>query len=161
MSVSTAKRLAASILKVGENRIKIAGGEDKAAAEVLTRDDVRGLIDRGAVYAEAARGVSRLRGRMHAKQRALGRRTGRGNRKGKRYASVSQKEQWMQRVRAQRTLLCDLFAKGMIDQKTYRHTYSMIKGGNFKSRASMLSHLRDGGLLKEKSAASAGKAGTK
>jgi large subunit ribosomal protein L19e len=157
MSISTAKRLAASILKVGENRVKIAVGEEKAAAEVLTHDDVRALIDRGAMYAEAARGVSRLRGRMHARQRALGRRTGRGNRKGKKYASVSQKEQWMQRVRAQRALLCDLFAQGAIDQKTYRHTYRMIKGGNFKGRAGMLSHLKDSGLLKAKAEAKVGK----
>ncbi|VVC04295.1 50S ribosomal protein L19e [Candidatus Burarchaeum australiense] len=150
MSISTAKRLAASILKVGENRIRIAGGEDKAASEVLTRDDVRGLIDRGAIYAQEARGVSRFRGRRKALQKALGRRKGRGGRKGKKYSNVSRKTQWMSRVRAQRGLLSELMADGSIEHKTYRHTYNMIKGGNFKSRATMVSHLKDSGLLKAK-----------
>lgn len=150
MSIKTAKRLAAGILKVGENRIKVAAGEDKAADEVLTHDDVRALIERGALYAEAARGVSRFRGRQHARQRSLGRRKGTGNKKGKRYAGVSRKDLWMQRVRAQRALLRELLAKGMIEHAIYRHTYSMVKGGNFKGRASMLSHLRDSGLLRAK-----------
>jgi len=148
MSMSTVKRLAAGILKTGVRRIRVIPSEQKAAKEVLTRDDVRALIKSGSVYAEPKRGVSRLRGREKARQRALGRRRGPGSRKGKRYSKVSQKVQWMRRIRAQRALLLRLLEKGRIEGPTYRHTYYMIKGGAFRARATMLSHLEEAGLLK-------------
>ena len=150
MSIRTTRRLAASILKVGEKRIRIVPGEQKAAKEALTRDDVRALIKREAITAEPKRGVSRFRGREKARQRALGRRRGVGSRKGRKYSKVPRKTLWIRRIRAQRRLLRELLEKGRIEPSIYRHTYNMIKGGAFKARSSMLSHLADVGLLKGK-----------
>lgn len=150
MSTKTVRRLAASILKVGEARIRMAPGEQKAANEALTRDDVRGLIKRGAVYAEPKRGVSRFRGREKARQRALGRRRGTGSRKGRKYSKIPRKTQWIRRIRAQRKLLSKLLEEARIEPSVYRHTYNMVKGGAFKGRSTMLTHLADAGLLKAK-----------
>ncbi|RLG18172.1 50S ribosomal protein L19e [Candidatus Micrarchaeota archaeon] len=150
MSVKTTKRLAADILKVGVKRIRIVPSEQKAAKEALTRDDVRGLIKRGAIYAEPLQGVSRRRGRERARQRSLGRRRGKGKRKGGKYSRLPRKRQWIMRVRAQRKLLRKLLDEGRIDHATYRRTYSMVKGGAFKGRLTMVTQLSEAGLLKSK-----------
>jgi len=149
MTMHTIRRIAAYLLKAGESRIRILPSEQKAAKEALTREDVRGLIDRGAIYVIPKKGVSRFRGRVKAVQKSLGRRRGRGSKKGGKYSKVPRKTIWMNRVRAQRRLLVELYDKKLIDDKNYRHAYRMIKGGSFKGRESMRLHLQDVGMLKK------------
>jgi large subunit ribosomal protein L19e len=148
MTMKTIRRIAAHLLKAGTSRIRILPSEQKAAGEALTRDDVRGLIDSGAVYVLPKKGVSRFRGRQRAEQKSLGRRRGRGGRKGKKYSKVARKTVWMSRIRAQRRMLVELYDKKLIDDKNYRHAYRMVKGGSFKGRESMKLHLQDAGMLK-------------
>ncbi len=149
MTIKTIRRIASHLLKAGTSRIRILPSEQKAAGEALTRDDVRGLIDSGAVYALPKKGVSRFRGRARAEQKSLGRRRGRGGRKGTKYSKVPRKTVWMNRIRAQRRLLRELYDKKLIDNKDHRHAYRMIKGGSFKGRESMKLHLQDAGMLKK------------
>jgi large subunit ribosomal protein L19e len=149
MTMKTVRRIAAYLLKAGKSRVRIAPGEQKAAEEALTREDIRSLIDRGIVYALPKQGVSRVRGRRHDEQRRLGRRRGHGSRKGTKNARLTGKDSWMMRVRAQRSTLSALHESGAIDHKTYRHTYRMVKGGAFKGRETMKTHIREAGLMKE------------
>lgn len=153
MTMATVRRLAADILKAGKSRVRIAPGQMKEAEEALTREDVRGLIDRGVITLLPKHGVARVRGKAHDQQRKLGRKRGHGNRRGTRHARLPGKDLWMSRVRAQRSTLGELWADGSIDHKTYRHTYRMVKGGAFKGRESMKVHMREAGQLKDAKAA--------
>ncbi|MFH1285649.1 MAG: 50S ribosomal protein L19e [Candidatus Micrarchaeota archaeon] len=149
MGSKTIRRLAASVLGVGENRIKMSPTETTRLNEALTREDVRGLIRDGVVYAEAKKGVSRARGRRKHEQKKKGRRRGVGSRKGGKYSKVSRKEIWMSKVRAQRRVLRELDADGKLKSESFRSVYLMIKGGAFKGKAQLESYLVTNKLMKK------------
>jgi len=142
VAISTVKRLAADILGVGVNRIKIKQDKEslKRAREAPTREDVKALIKDGIVYAIPAKG------RQKKEKRA---KKGPGRRKGKKYSRKPAKELWIERVRALRKFLLQLIDKGMVDKSEKRHLYLKIKGGHFKGKKSFLNYLKDVGLLKE------------
>jgi large subunit ribosomal protein L19e len=148
MGMATVRRIAAELLGVGESRVRIDPKNSNKAEEALTRDDVRSLISQGVIYALRKRGVSRARGKEKQRKMRAGRRRGVGSRKGKRYSSISRKRRWITHVRAQRALLRELVLEKKMQKKAYRRIYRMIKGGAFKSKASLLSHLKDSGLIK-------------
>jgi len=148
MGMATVRRIAAELLGVGESRVRIDPKNSKKAEEALTRDDVRSLISQGVVYILRKRGVSRARGREKQRKKKAGRRRGMGSRKGTRYSSIPRKRVWINRVRAQRALLRELALEKKMQKDAYRKMYRMIKGGAFKSKASLLSHLKDSGLIK-------------
>lgn len=148
MGMGTVRRIAAELLGVGESRVRIDPANLKKAEEALTRDDVRALISQGVVYAVRKKGVARGRGREKHMKKKVGRRRGIGSRKGGRFARVPRKRVWMSRVRAQRRLLKELALEKKLQKDVYRKVYKMIKGGAFKSRASMLAHLKDLGWVK-------------
>jgi large subunit ribosomal protein L19e len=148
MGMRTVKRIAAELLGVGESRVRVNPENLKKAEEALTRDDVRALISQGVVYAVKKRGVGRGRSRVKHLKKKAGRRRGVGSRRGGKYARVSRKKIWMSRVRAQRMLLKELALEKKLQKDVYRKVYKMVKGGAFKSRASLLAHLKDAGWVK-------------
>jgi large subunit ribosomal protein L19e len=93
--------------------------------------------------------VSRGRGRKIASQKAKGRRTGPGSRKGAANARRPRKKVWIQQIRALRDELTKLRTSGAIDASVYRDYYVRAKGGQFRSRAHMKSHMRTEGSLPE------------
>jgi len=148
MSVHTARRIAAKILKVGENRVRIKPDEVARAAQALTADDVRQLIRDKIVWAVPVKGVPRIRAKIkHAKKKA-GRRSGSGSKKGAKFSRISAKAQWMARVRSQRALLRELREGKQLKDGVYRDAYLMIKGNAFRSKGAMVAHLKDAKLLK-------------
>ncbi len=136
----TVKRLAASVLKVGENRVRIKPDELNRAMDALTREDVRGLIEEGVVYALPYVG-HRTKPRREKK--------GRGRRKGTKYSRKGAKEGWMERVRSQRKYLTELLSSGDLTPKFKREIYLKIKGGVFKGKNALRIYLVDNGMLKE------------
>jgi len=150
MGIATIRRIASDLLGVGENRVKIKPEEIKKVEEALTRDDVRSLIKEGVIYAERKKGVSRIKAKIKIEKKKAGRSRGTGSRKGKKYSRIMKKLAWMRRVKAQRALLKKLRLENKLKEGAYRTAYMMIKGGAFRSKGSMLSHLKDSGLLREK-----------
>jgi len=62
--------LAADILGVGVSRVKISPEAVDRLDEVVTKDDVRALINEGLIWAEPEKGVSRGRWRVrHMKKK--------------------------------------------------------------------------------------------
>jgi large subunit ribosomal protein L19e len=55
----------------------------------------------------------------------------------------------MQAIRPIRKKLKELRDEGKIDTRTYRKYYLQAKGGVFKSRPHLVSHMRAEGILKE------------
>lgn len=143
------KRLAADILKVGKSRVRIDPDRLEEVAGAVTRTDIRKLIDGGVIDSVQKQGVSRGRGRKLDAQKAKGRRVGPGSRKGAKNARRDRKQDWIMRIRALRNVLVDLRDKGAIDRRTYRSYYMRAKGGQFRSRAHMLSHMKTEGSISE------------
>lgn len=146
MSATTVKRLAADILKVGRNRIRIKEGENSRVTEALTREDVRGLIDDGAVY-----GMAYVGPRSKPKRK----RQGRGKRKGTKFSRKGSKETWMERIRAQRKYLGELLKSGELQAEYKRKVYLKVKGGAFKGKKALLIYLKENGMHVEKGGAAA------
>lgn len=143
------KRLAADILKCGQNRVWMSPEHVEEIEGAITREDISKLIRKGAIAAKAETGVSRSRAKKIDAQRAKGRRRGSGSIKGSTHARLPRKERWMRTIRAIRDQLKTLRDENKIDAKTYRHFYMQAKGGAFRSRNHLLSHMKSQGVLKE------------
>src|SRR2546428_9286197 len=123
------RRLAASILGIGVNRVWITT-DPKAQDDILdaiTRDGIRNLIRRNIIQKRPVRGVSRGRARYRAAQKAKGRRRGHGSREGALNARTPQKRRWISVIRGMRRHLRELRDQGRIDVHTYRRLYPQGK----------------------------------
>lgn len=133
MNVSPQRKLAARILKVGENRIWIDPDRLDDVALAIRRDDIRRLIHEGAIQKVPIKGVSRGRAKVVHEKQKRGLRSGPGSRKGKYTAKLSSKERWMIKIRAIRRHLKKLRARRIIKPSDYRRLYRLAKGGVFTS----------------------------
>lgn len=149
MNLKNQRRIAASLLKCGENRVWIDPNRTEDASDAITRGDIRTLISSGAITAKQKKGVSRGRAEFELSQRKKGRQTGHGSRRGKKGARKPTKERWMQAIRPIRKRLKELRDTGKIDTATYRIYYLKAKGGVFKGKSHLDSHLKTEGILKE------------
>lgn len=141
------KRLAAEVLGVGVSRVKISPEAADRVAEAVTKEDVKALIDEGLIWAEQKRGVSRGRWRERRARRKIGRRRGHGSRKGPR---SDEEEIWKNKVRALRRYLNALKRRGLIEPRTWRMLYEMVKGNYFRDLRHLKTYINERNLAKEK-----------
>lgn len=143
MRLKVQKRIAASVLKCGVNRVQFR--EDAAAniKEAITKHDMRSLAKQGIVTKHQKRGVSRVRANKRSVQRRLGRQSGQGSKKGRHTARAPSKLVWMAKVRSQRALLRELRASKRISQEQYKRLYGLVKGDYFRSRRHILISIDD------------------
>jgi large subunit ribosomal protein L19e len=141
MSATTVKRLAADILGVGVNRVRLDKDNLGKVEEALTRADVRGLVDEGVVYAIPKKAGHRTQEKPRQR---------RGRRKGNKKARTGGKSAWMVRIRSQRAFLEQLVGSGELPRAHKRATYLKIKGGAFKGKAAMRAYLAENRMLKAK-----------
>ena len=135
MKLTLQRKIAARILKCGENRVWMDQTKLKEIEQAITASDVKFLIKKGYIKKMPVKGISRGRKRKVMMQKKKGRRRGEGSKKG---TKVERKRLWIKRVRAQRKYLRELKEKGKISSKVYRELYRKVKGGMFKSK----SHLK-------------------
>jgi len=152
INLSKQKRIAAQVLKVGEERIWIDPEATADVAEAITREDIRGLIEDGIIKKKQKKGVSRGRAREQAMKKALGRRKRQGSRKGAKGARRGKKRLWMTKIRALRRRLKEVRDEGYVDKTTYRMLYNKAKGGEFRSIAHLNDFIKTKAQLKEKEA---------
>jgi large subunit ribosomal protein L19e len=136
------RRLAAKVLKVGQNRVWIDPDKIDDVETAITRDEVRRLIHEGTVKASPEKGVSRGRARIIHDKKKKGRRSGMGSRTGSPHARVSQKKAWMMRIRALRKRLRILKIKKMIAENSYQKLYRMAGSGRFESVADLERYMK-------------------
>ena len=129
------RRIAAAVLGCGANRIWIDPERMEDVQNAISRDDIRGLIEEGAVRAHAVVGVSRGRARIKAKKRSYGHCKGSGRRKGAAGARDPGKRQWIRKIRAIRRTLREMRDEGTLDAHHYRIMYRRAAGGQFRSVA--------------------------
>jgi large subunit ribosomal protein L19e len=136
------RRLAAQILKIGQNRVWIDPERTEDAETAITREEVRKLIHEGAIKSSPEKGISRGRARILHEKKKKGRRSGPGSRTGSPRARVSRKEAWMSKIRALRKRLRLLKTKKVIAESAYRKLYRMASSGRFESVAALERYLK-------------------
>lgn len=141
-SLKTQRRLAAQILKVGQNRLWVNPEKTDDAETAITREDVRRLIHEAVIKPRPEKGVSRARARVLHNKKKKGLRRGFGSKSGSPHARISRKQAWMSRVRALRKRLRELKVKKAVTESGYREMYRMASSGKFASVADLERYLK-------------------
>ncbi|MBN2066615.1 MAG: 50S ribosomal protein L19e [Candidatus Thermoplasmatota archaeon] len=143
------RRMAASILKCGINRVWMDHDRVDEIAKAVTKDDIRLLINGKAITSRQIKGISSGRKKYNQQQKEKGRRRGHGSRKGAKYARLPRKEQWIRTIRPIRQYLRTLKDNKQIDRSTYRKYYMKAKGGEFRNKNHLKTHLIADDIIKE------------
>jgi large subunit ribosomal protein L19e len=143
VKLTTQKRIAAQVLKIGTSRVWIDPTFEDEVSLAITRDDVRRLIDEGAIQKKPVVGVSRGRTRYVLSQMRKGQRKGPGRRKGKATAVLTGKDRWMIKIRPMRKELRRLRDNGKITSRTYRELYLKAKGNAFRNTAHLRTYISE------------------
>lgn len=141
MNLRSKRRLAASVLGVGVDRVIFNDDYSDLIQDAITRSTIRGLVGFGAIKVAPKKGVSR--GRFRVKSRKLKRGRTAGSTEGTAFARNPRKEMWISKVRALRWRLKVAKERKEISNAAYRRLYKQVKGGQVRG----VKHLLD--LMKE------------
>jgi large subunit ribosomal protein L19e len=141
-NLKSQRRLAAQILKVGQNRVWIDPERMDDVEGAITREEVKKLIHENVIVSLPEKGVSRSRAKVVREKKRIGRRKGAGSRTGSGHAKISKKEAWMRKIRSLRKRLRELKASRIITESTYRKLYAIAGSGKFESVAELERYLR-------------------
>jgi len=133
------KKIAAKILKCGENKIWIDPTNAKVK-QAITRRDIRRFIKEGIIKKLPEKKAVKHEEKSQQKI---------GSRKGSKGARRGKKTKWLKVVRPQRKLLKELKNNGQLKPHAYRAVYKLIKGNFFRSRSHLMSYLKEKDLIKE------------
>src|SRR3989344_3988766 len=145
-TLETQKRLASRILKCGVTRVWIEPEAANEVATAMTAGDVRKFIGLGFIKERPVKGNSSGRLKHRHAQVAKGRRRGHGSRQGKQGARSNKKDRWIRQIRAQRKLLNELRDDKILTREQFRSYYAQLKPGTFKSKAYVLTYLKEQGI---------------
>ena len=149
MSLKAQKRMAAEILKCGENRVYFDPYLIDEIKMAITREDIRNLVKEGIILKKYKKGNSKYRKNVRHERKKKGRARGLGKRKGTKYARLPKKKRWMNRIRPQRRELKKLRDRKLITTATYRKLYKNAKGGLFNSVAQMNRYIKEKELIRK------------
>lgn len=141
MNLRSKRRIAASVMNVGLDRVIFDEEYSDLIQDAITRSTIRGLVGFGAIKAAPKKGSSR--GRYRSRSLKLRRGRGPGSLKGSKSARNPRKDKWVAKVRALRWRLKVAKERGTISKESYRRLYRQTKGGQVRD----VKHLLD--LMKE------------
>ena len=148
--LNSQRRLAAQILKIGQNRVWINPERMSDVEGAITREEVRKLIHEKVIVSLPEKGVSRSRAKVIRAKKRKGRRSGPGSITGAGYAKVTKKEAWMIKIRSLRRKLRELKASRIITEETYSQYYRMAGSGRFESIAELERNLKANDLWRKR-----------
>lgn len=148
MNLKPQRRMAAEILKCGENRIYFDPYLEEDISLAITREDIRNLIKQGVIKKKYKKGISKYRKKVQHERKKKGRGRGLGKRKGKKYARAPKKKAWIKRIRPLRRELKKLRNRKLITKTNYRKLYKNAKGGMFTSVAQLNRYINEKELLR-------------
>ncbi len=152
MNLGKQKLLAARALKVSPKRIKLVTDSADAKRnlkEMISRENARELLADGLIKKLNKKGNSRTRANHILVQKKKGRQSGHGSRKGTANARFNNKDKWMIKIRALRSMLRAFKADDRLDTKTFRDLYMKAKGNFFRNKRHMMLFIEQNNLLKE------------
>ena len=127
--------ISASLLKCGVHRVWFDPERIPDIQNAISREDLRALVEEGAIKARQVKGVSRGRARAKTAKRSYGHCKGPGRHRGAAGARNPSKRQWIQKIRAIRKSLVEMRESGEIDRHMYRLFYRKAAGGQFRNVA--------------------------
>jgi len=148
--LNSQRRLAAQILKIGQNRVWIDPERMDDVETAITREEVRKLIHEKVIVSLPEKGVSRSRAKIIREKKRKGRRSGPGSGTGAGHAKVTKKEAWMVKIRSLRRKLRELKASRIITEATYSQYYRMAGSGRFESIAELERNLKASDLWRKR-----------
>ena len=148
--LSSQRRLASQILKIGQNRVWIDPERMDDVEGAITREEVRKLIHEKVIVSLPEKGVSRSRAKIIREKKRKGRRSGPGSITGAGHAKVTKKEAWMIKIRSLRRKLRELKASRIITEATYSQYYRMAGSGRFESIAELERNLKASDLWRKR-----------
>ena len=149
-NLSSQRRLAAQILKVGQNRVWIDPERMDDVEGAITREEVKKLVHERVIKSLPEKGVSRARAKTIRGKKRKGRRKGPGSHGGSGHAKISKKEAWMIKIRSLRKRLRELKASRVIAETTYSQLYRMAGSGRFGSVADLERYLKGHDLWRKR-----------
>jgi large subunit ribosomal protein L19e len=141
LNLKSKRRLAASVLGVGVDRVIFNDEYSDLIQDAITRSTIRGLVGFGAITVAPEKGVSR--GRFRSRSKKLKRGRGSGSTEGRATARNPRKDAWISKVRALRWRLKVAKDRKQISKEEYRRLYKQVKGGQVRN----IKHVLD--LIKE------------
>ncbi|MCW4047015.1 MAG: 50S ribosomal protein L19e [Candidatus Bathyarchaeota archaeon] len=141
-NLSSQRRLAAQILKVGQNRVWIDPERMDDVESAITREEIKKLIHEKVITSLPEKGVSRSRAKTVREKKRRGLRKGPGSVTGSGQAKISKKEAWMMKIRSLRKRLRELKANRVITEANYRQLYKLASSGRFESVADLERYLK-------------------
>jgi large subunit ribosomal protein L19e len=127
------KKIAAKVLKCGENAVWLDPKNEKIKT-AITRNDIRRFIKEGFIKKVATK--KKAPREEKRQQRA-------GSIKGTIGAREPKKTRWLKVVRPQRRMMKELKKENKLTPHAYRAVYKLIKGNYFRSRAHLMTYLKD------------------
>jgi len=141
-NLTSQRRLAAQILKVGQNRVWIDPARVDDVEGAITREEIKKMIHEKIIASLPQQGISRGRAKAVQAKKRKGRRKGAGSRTGSGFAKIPRKEAWMIKIRSLRRKLRELKASRVIAETTYTQMYRMAGSGKFESIGDLERYLK-------------------
>ncbi len=148
-NLTNQKRLASQILRVGISRVWLDPDKLEDIGNVITREDIRGLVEAGTIKRIQSKGVSRGRAKDRDAKREKGHRKGHGTRRGAKNARTPKKARWIRRIRAQRRQLKALRDGNVLDRTSYCKMYRKAKGGVYRNISVLTAEAKAQAALRE------------
>ena len=151
MKLHKRKRIAARLLGVGRNKIRMDPEQREEIEGALTRRDLNHLIKQGTITVKKkSSSQSRSRLRQNLIKKRKGRKQNTGSRKGSQCSRNPPKKLCITKIRLQRSYLSSLKERGHISVKDYRLLRAKSKGGFFRSLRHLRLYAKERNMVKEK-----------
>ena len=148
MNLNAQRRMAAEILKCGENRVYFDPYLIEDIKMAITREDIRNLVKEGIMQKKYKKGISNYRKKEQHERKKKGLGRGLGKRKGTKGARTPKKRIWIKKIRPIRRELKKMRERKLITPTTYRKLYRNAKGGMFNSVSQLNRYIKDKELLR-------------
>jgi len=141
LNLKSKRRMAASVLGVGADRVVFNDEYSDLIQDAITRSTIRGLVGFGAITAKPEKGVSR--GRYRARSKKLKRGRSAGSTEGTALARNPRKAQWISKVRALRWRLKVAKDRKELSHDAYKRLYKQVKGGQVRGVKHLLELMKE------------------